>query len=269
MPPILARTPDGVRRGRRPARCAGGRARGRCSAPGARPRGCALSAPSIASATWAAVSPWSTAILAATRISSGPVCSVRRWMIAFTSGSDSIAARIAAVCSGTALSPTSIEDISSARNTAITSSSEPIASAPMPSQRASPVTHRERDADEREAQADERAEVLEQDHRAARADGHRARTAPSTSCRGSCWPRGSPYGRRTTRARSRCRGRERDLRAGERLGIVDLVPALVEAEQATEAEQHDRDDERVDVAHAAVAELVLLVGLALANAGRR
>ncbi len=46
------------------------------------------------------------------------------------------------------------------------------------------------------------------------------------------------------------------------MGVGELVVRLVEGEEPTEAEQHDRDDEGVDVPLAPVAEGVLGVGLA-------
>jgi hypothetical protein len=47
----------------------------------------------------------------------------------------------------------------------------------------------------------------------------------------------------------------------DRVRFVHLVIALVQREQTTDAEQHDRHDERVDVPLPAEAELVQLVGL--------
>ena len=45
--------------------------------------------------------------------------------------------------------------------------------------------------------------------------------------------------------------------------LLELVERLVEGEEATHGEQHDRHDERIDVTVPAVAERVLLVGLPL------
>ncbi len=56
--------------------------------------------------------------------------------------------------------------------------------------------------------------------------------------------------------------RDRDPDVLELVRVGELVDALVDREQAADREQDDRDDERVDVALAAVAERVLLVGCA-------
>ena len=45
--------------------------------------------------------------------------------------------------------------------------------------------------------------------------------------------------------------------------VLDLAPGLVEGEQAADGEQHDRDDEGVDVAFPAVAEGVFRARLLL------
>ena len=55
-----------------------------------------------------------------------------------------------------------------------------------------------------------------------------------------------------------------DRRALDLVRVAQLVDALVQGEQAAHAEQHERDDERPEVALRPVAERVLGVGRALA-----
>ena len=76
------------------------------------------------------------------------------------------------------------------------------------------------------------------------------RTPPRSARRGCGWTRASRCGTRTTPARSRRAARRSapTATALDRLGVLPLVHALVDREQAADAEQHDRDDERVDVA---------------------
>ena len=52
---------------------------------------------------------------------------------------------------------------------------------------------------------------------------------------------------------------DRDRGRVDLVRVADLVVALVDREQAAEREQHDRDDERPEVPHPPVAELVQLV----------
>ena len=77
-------------------------------------------------------------IFAATRISSGPRCTVLMWIMRSLSPS-SIAARIFAKSSGEAASPKIRDFISTARNTAIKTNRIPIARVPNASHRPLPV----------------------------------------------------------------------------------------------------------------------------------
>jgi Ca-activated chloride channel family protein len=106
-------------------------------------RGSALrmstSSASIACASSATDRLWSNSILAATTISSGPSCSVRRWMHRCTSRLARIAVPMRATTSGRADSPTSRLPISITSTIATATSSAPIATLPAPSQRELPV----------------------------------------------------------------------------------------------------------------------------------
>ncbi len=79
-------------------------------------------------------------IFAATSSSSGPRCSVRRWMTRVMCGDSARAPRMAATIAGVAASPTSIAWVSTATITATASSRMPIARVPTASQTGSPVT---------------------------------------------------------------------------------------------------------------------------------
>ncbi len=185
---------------------------------------------------------------------------IRRW----TPGVFSIASTIFCCASRVADSPSSSDFISIARKIATTTSRTPIAIEPRPSKMPLPVTasarRRSARAPDRSARRSPRAGSP-----GARASGRCGRTSPSRPC-----PRilfASTIAVRNDSvsmmiaATSTATGTHFQLSMPVR--VVDLVPALVEREQATDAEQHDRHDERVDVPLPAEAELVQLVGLAL------
>ncbi len=98
------------------------------------------SARSITPAMAPAESAAGTATLAATRISSGPRCSVFMWMTRSMPGVASIAVLIASSSSGSAASPVSIDTISIAKKIAMMISKVPTAAAPIPSNAPLPVT---------------------------------------------------------------------------------------------------------------------------------
>ena len=258
-----------ARRDRRRARprqdaCAGstGRARGRSPGRRARPRGCARSAASIARDHRLRQSvPAATAILAATSSSSGPRWSVFMWMTRSTPAPATSAAWIAATLGGgrprrAAGSCVSIaeEDRDHHQQDADGDGADAVPA------RASPVTTASADADEREAPGRAARRGPRAGRRAARAPWPGGRTAPSD------WPPRTLLDS-TTAVRKRERleddrdaaaRRSATTRAGRAPpGAWILCHALVQREQATDAEQHDRDDEGVDVALAAVAERVL------------
>lgn len=115
----------------------------------------------------------------------------------------------------------------------------------------------EADADEGEDEADERAEVLQQDHGQLGGLGAPDELAPAEGAAGL--------------VRLLDRGAEgealRDDREDEdadgpvpgldRVRVVDLLVALVDGEHATDGEEHDGDEEGVDVAFPPVPEGVL------------
>ena len=132
----------------------------------ARRRGRRASTASISSASCSIVSrgrtrPWSRRMM-----SSGPRCSVRRWMMPHDARMTRRSRRgSCATTSGVAASPTSRLAISIASKIAITTSRMPMARLPAASQRGSSVTSAMHDAEQRDDQADERAGVLEQHDR--------------------------------------------------------------------------------------------------------
>src|SRR5665647_172304 len=99
------------------------------------------SAASLAAAIWRPCSWRPTASLAPTSSSSGPRCSVRRWMTRSTadSSSPSSAALMAMTCSTVAASPRSRDFISMERTIATVTSSVPISAVPTASQIPLPV----------------------------------------------------------------------------------------------------------------------------------
>ena len=186
-------------------------------------------------------------------------------MIRSTPSPARTACSILATSSGVAPSPSSRLLVSMARMIAMATSRMPIAAVPMPSQTPSPVIRVSDDADQREDQAEQRAGVLEQHDRQLRGLGPADEVAPRRSCRGSWFDSWIAVRNEklssTIATTSTAIGTHLPL--GDRLRVRDLVVGLVEREQATDAEQHDRHDERVDVAVPAVAEGVFRGGLAL------
>ena len=216
------------------------------------------SAASIPAATVSARSYGRTAIFAATSRLSGPMCSVRRWMTRSTSVPSSSAATIARSTSVLADSPISRLLVSTARMTATQASNAPIASDPTPSQNSLAGDHREGHAHGRQEQPGQRGHVLQQDGRQLRRLGPADEGEPAV-------PVALLAGLLHRRAQREALHRdgdaqhdERDNRVTHRLGVGDLVDALVDGEQAADGEQHDRDHEGVEVPLPAVPERVLL-----------
>ena len=117
------------------------------------------------------------------------------------------------------------------------------------------------DAGEGEDQAEQRGDVFEQDHRQLGLLGVPDERRSSSPCRA----RGST---RSTAVRSEklsspiatSEHHDRQPRHLERVRVGQLLDALVQREDPADREQDDRDDEREDIALAAVAERVLRVG---------
>ena len=122
---------------------------------------------------------------------------------------------------------------------------------------------RQSDAEEREHQADQRRQVLEEDYREFGGLGPADELPPTTDfpARGST--RGSPCGTSSLQPDGHHQDDERDPppAALDRLRVLELVERLVEGEQTTDGEQHDRDHERPEVALPAVPEGVQRRGL--------
>ena len=131
----------------------------------------------------------------------------------------------------------------SPRTTATTTSSRPIATVPTPSQRPLPVTSVEADADQREAPGRSAQRCPRAARPAARAPWPGGRTATQRLSPRTCGrTRGSRCGTRSdsspiATSRTTIGTHCQDV---DRLGVLDLVDALVEREQAADAEQHDR-----------------------------
>ena len=120
---------------------------------------------------------------------------------------------------------------------------------------------RERDADQREAEPDRARRCLRARRPRARGSSCGARTGGSTCPRRSA--RLSRSAVRSENDSSTTRDEEhgdRDPRILELVRIDQLLDALEDREQAADAEQHERDHERPEVAQRAVAERVHLVG---------
>ena len=133
---------------------------------------------------------------------------------------------------------------------------------PMPSYtRVARDRRRRSTAAERDHEADQRAGVLEQDDRELGdlgACGGTATTPTSPRTWFDSLHRGAE--REPLEHHRHARIDERDRGALDRLGVLDLVDALVDGEHRPEREQHDRHHEGPEVPLASVAERVLLVG---------
>ena len=160
-------------------------------------------------------------------------------------------------------SPISRLFISMIRMIAMTPSSRPIAIVPIASNTASPVSTREPHTEQRQHQPDQRAEVLQQHHRQLRHLGLADELPPGAVA----LQRAGLDDRRAERVALQPdrdhQDAHRDHRRRQRLGRLQLLDALVEGEHRAEREQQQRDDERVEVAVAPVAERVLGGGGAL------
>ena len=257
-----ARGPPAAPRARsRRGRC---RARGRSPGRSARPRGWPRSAASIVAATSSADAPGRTPILAATRSSSGPRCRVFMWMIDSTPSVPASAASIRRWASRLADSPSSRLLVSMARITATATSRRPIRAVPATSKYWLPVTRL------RVTPSSAKARPMRAARSSSRITGSSGCLARRTNVREGRLAadlvglddRGAEReGLQHDRDQQHGRGHELLPPLG-RLGVtgVDLVPlvvGLVEREQATDGEQHDGHDERVDVALAAEAERVV------------
>ena len=191
------------------------------------------------------------------------MCSVRRWMIRITRRVRlDRAAHLRRRPRASPLRRAGGSPSRCARKIAITTSRMPIARLPAASQRGSPVTSAMLHADQRDASA------------------RRARPMSSSSTTGSSGTfvsgmnrhSGSlaPHAGSSRRARSgttsasstiaKRADADREPGALELVRMAQLLDALVDREQAADAEQHERDDERPEVAPVAVAERVLVVG---------
>ena len=248
------------------ARCP---ARGRSRWPAARQRGPPPRPRRCVAATCAAVSEALTAILAPTSSSSGPRWSVFMWMMRSTPG---VASRAASIRAGRPASRLAQQQA-------------------LGLDRQHDRDHHEQDADHRRAR-DVEVVVLgdqRQDHgrqsaktrprSAARSSSRITGSSGCLACRTNCWYDASPLTLFVSMIAVRNEKRlqhDRDAEHRERHppplagvlvvarpDLVELVVRLVQREEPAHGEQHDRDDERVDVALAAVAERVLLGRLAL------
>lgn len=126
-----------------------------------------------------------------------------------------------------------------------------------------PGAQRQADASEGQDQADERAQVLEEDDREFRCLGPTDELRPGQLAPGL-------VGLGDGRTEGEALGDDREDQHADRpvpgldlVGVLDLLVALVDGEHATDGEQHDGDEEGVDVALAPVSEGVLRGRLAL------
>ena len=194
--------------------------------------------------------------LAVSSTSSGPRCCVRRWMMRDTSGPPRMAARISSSTCGATASPMSRLFISIASTTAITPRSRPIPMLPSASHRALPVI-------------------------SARLMPTSANMSPTSAPVSSSSTTGSSgllvvrmnvhHDLRPRRRGLVARGaqrpplqHDRDAEHAERpdrrvelVGVDELLDALVQSEHRAEGEEHERDDERPEVALGAEPERVL------------
>ena len=155
-------------------------------------------------------------------------------------------------------SPISRLLVSTAKMAAAVASRIPMATEPAPSHRPLPVSTGQRHAGEREPQADQRGQVLEQDHGefgglGPADEGDPAPVAAYLVCLGDPGPQ-----RERLEHRGQPEDDEGDHRGAHRLGVQDLVQAVVDREGGPDGEQHDRHHEPVEVALAPEPERMLL-----------
>ena len=166
-------------------------------------------------------------------------------------------------------SPSSRDLVSSGQDERDQDEQEPMQRVPMPSQTPSPVSERQADAAEREDQADERAEVLQEDDRQlgglGAADELLQELSPRTWLDSLMAVRKEKHSAMIAKTRTPTG----QYQALDRVRVLDLLVALVDGEHAADGEQHDGDEEGVDVALAAVAEGVLRGGLRAGPSCRR
>ena len=248
----------GRRRPGRDDRCGADRARGRSPSPPAPLPGSRSSVALIAATSWSAPSVDAYSIFAPTRISSGPMCSVRMWISWSTWSLDSIAATIAERMSADADSPISRLFISITSTIAITINNRPMLIEPTASHRASSVV------------------CAITTPPSARSNPVSAPTSSnSTTGSSGCFvpPDEAPptragltdvvrlLHRRAQRERLQHDRHEQDPdRNAEALHLVriaELLDALVQGEHAAHREQHHRHRERPEVSLSPVAERVL------------
>ena len=132
---------------------------------------------------------------------------------------------------------------------------------PIASQRGLPVISARLMPIEREQQADERAGVLEQHDRELGALRGADEAPPRAALAARRWPRGARCA--ATSASSTIATPSTTNATDRRLELVrvdELLDALVQREHRAEREQHERDDERPEVALGAEAERVLRGG---------
>ncbi len=117
------------------------------------------------------------------------------------------------------------------------------------------------DADEGDRQSHERGGVLEQHHRQIGALGAPDETKPALVL-GPHVVRLVHRGPQRERLEHHCTEQHRDRPAQrlDRVGFPELLDAFEDGEDAAEREEHERDDERVEVLNGPVAERVSLVG---------
>ena len=224
---------------------------------------------SIAAAS-AATSGASMSTLVATSSSSGPSWSVRRWITRRTSGlrlDGGADRRVHVGARGLADQQALHLDREHDRDRAEQQADRDAADRVVAGLAGD---DREPETDEREQEAEERADVLEQH------DGQLGRLRPPDELpprrvrRGAVATRGPRCAARTLSSTTATPSTT-NATAGDSssCGLQELLDALVQREQRPEREQHERDDERPEVALGAVAELVLARRRACGPAHRR
>ena len=177
----------------------------------------------------------------------------------------SMASRILATSRAVADSPSSSDLVSTASTTAIATSSRPIMRGAERVPDAVAGEERQAHAEEREHQAQEGAEVLEQDHRELRLLGVADELDPALlAAEGVGFDDRGPEGEGLGDDGAHQHGQRHPPEVPfDAVRVLDFSPGLIQCEEAADAEEHDRDDEGVDVALAAVAEGVLGAGCPL------
>ena len=238
------------------------------------------SAASIAAAISVAEASRWTATLAATRSSSGPRCMVLRWTIRSMPSVARRASAIRSSASTEADSPSSRLLVSIASTTATATSSSPISAVPATSNHRFWVIS---DSPTPSSAKTRPTSAAKSSSRITGSSGCFARRMNSTyDASPRTWSGLADRGTERQRLHHDRREQHHDRHppppagqqrvVGDAVGgveLVALVVRLVEGEETTDAEQHDRDDERVDVALAAVAERVLRPSGACGPGGRR